>query len=82
MHIIMSSNRVLQHVIAFTEKDDNPKAEWGKGITQSLVTSCRDSRTKTETVDLIQVYVFMLINVASIMLQNLLVKLVQMPDGK
>ncbi len=36
MHIIMSSNRVLQHV-AFTEKDDNPKAEWGKGITQSLV---------------------------------------------
>ncbi len=37
MHILMSSDRVFQHVIAFTEKDDNPKAEWRKGITQSLV---------------------------------------------
>ncbi len=79
MHIIMSSNRVLQHVIAFTEKDDNPKAEWGKGITQSLVDD--DLVNLAETVDLIQVCIFMLINVALIMLQNLLVKLVQMPDG-
>ncbi len=36
MHL-MSSDIVSQHVIAFTEKDDNPKAEWWKGITQSLV---------------------------------------------
>ncbi len=26
VHILMSYDRVFQHVIAFTEKDDNPKA--------------------------------------------------------
>ncbi len=62
MHIIMSSNRVLQHVIAFTEKDDNPKAEWRKGITQSLVDDDLVHLAETvelaETVDLIQVCIF------------------------
>ncbi len=33
----MSSGKVFQWVIAFTENDDNPKAEWHKGTTQSLV---------------------------------------------
>ncbi len=44
----MSSGRVFQWIIAFTEKDDNPKAEWRKGTTQSLVDD--DLVDLTETV--------------------------------
>ncbi len=37
VQILMSSDIVFQQVIAFTEKYNNPKAEWRNGITQSLM---------------------------------------------
>ncbi len=49
VHILVFSDRVFQHVIAFTENDDNPKEEWRKGITQSLVDD--DLVNLTETVE-------------------------------
>ncbi len=49
LHILMSSDRLFQWVIAFTEKDDNPKAEWRIGTTHSLVDD--DLVNLTETVE-------------------------------
>ncbi len=48
MHILMSSGRVFQWVIAFTEEDDNPKEEWRNQTTKSLVD---DVVNLTETVE-------------------------------
>ncbi len=49
MHILLSSGRVFQWVIAFTEEDDNPKAEWRNQTTKSLVDD--DLVNLTETVE-------------------------------
>ncbi len=48
MHILMSSGRVFQWVISFTEEDDNPKEEWRNQTTKSLVD---DVVNLTETVE-------------------------------
>ncbi len=54
MHILMSFDSVPTCNSFFTEKDDNPKAEWQKGITQSLVdddlVNLADSRTKVHKI--------------------------------
>ncbi len=49
VHILISFGKVFQQVIAFTEKDDNPKAEWRNGTIQSLVDD--DLVNLTETVE-------------------------------
>ncbi len=49
VHILISFDKVFQQVIAFTEKDDNTKAEWRNGTTQSLDD---DLVNLTETVEL------------------------------